>query len=192
MFSEQLHRTGLRPRGAFRFAGDEAHFRSDLERIEISVDDAVTMKVNLLSRRGGDKTAIPIRKKPNNPAVVRHPVQFRAAAALASMIFEATTERVEGVANGDVRILVRMVDAPVAADHDFAARHCEVYAHLEHIALLMARVLALHRNVAGGDPIEKVLEFLGTLPNAGLKRRRRIHMAKGNLERQLHRTTPLL
>ena len=56
------------------------------------------------------------------------------------MIFEQTARGVEGVANRDMRILMRMVRAGVPADHDLAAGDGEIDANLEQFALLMPLV----------------------------------------------------
>jgi hypothetical protein len=107
------------------------------------------------------------------------------------MVFEAASQRVKSVANGDMRIFMRVVHVVIVPSDNLAAGHMEVDAHFEHIALLMARVLTFNRDMAGGDAIEKLLKFLGAVADAGLQCRRRIHVAKGNLERHLPRKSPL-
>jgi hypothetical protein len=119
--------------------------------------------------------------------MIWHLVQLYRAAALPGVIFEPATQCVEGVANGDMRIFMRVVCAVIAADDDLAAGDREINANFEHIALVVARVLTLHRDVASGDAIEEMLKLLGTLADPYLQRWRWVHASKGDLKRHLHR-----
>jgi hypothetical protein len=62
-----------------------------------------------------------------------------------------------------------------------------VYANLEQITLLVARVPAFHDDAARRNPIEEQLELLGPLAYACRDRIRGIHAPEGDLKRKLHR-----
>jgi hypothetical protein len=89
-----------------------------------------------------------------------------------------------------MRVLMRMVRAGVPSDDDLAAGDGEIDPNLEQIALLMPVVAAFDDDPAGGDPIEELIERFRPLPDARFERGRGIHVAEGNLERQLHRMSP--
>ena len=75
--------------------------------------------------------------------MVGHRVELHGAAAMAGVIFEPATQRVESIAHGDMRILMRVVHAAVAADDNLAPGNHEINADLEQIALTVAWVLTL-------------------------------------------------
>ena len=69
------------------------------------------------------------------------------------MVLQPAARGIECVANGDVHVLVRVVLARLAVDHDLAARHREIDAHMIDRALTMAPVGSLQRHPAGGHAI---------------------------------------
>jgi hypothetical protein len=118
-------------------------------------------------------------------------VQLHLAAPLANMIFKRPAGGVEGVADRDVDILMRMVRRRIAADGNLAAGNFEVDADLEQIALTPARVPAFHDGPARDDAIEEPFELPSPLAYARRDGLRGIHMAESNLERKLHRVSLL-
>ena len=87
------------------------------------------------------------------------------------MIFEHTARGVEGVADRDVRILMRVVRARISSDDDLASGDGEVDPNLEQLALLMPLVAAFDDDPAGGDTIEELIELFRPLPDARFERR---------------------
>jgi hypothetical protein len=106
------------------------------------------------------------------------------------MVFELTARGVEGVADRDMRILMRMVRARVPADDDLASGNGEIDPNLEQLALLMPLVPAFDDDPAGGDTIEELIELFRPLAYPRFECGRGRHMPEGNLERQLHRMSP--
>jgi hypothetical protein len=111
-------------------------------------------------------------------------------AAVASIVFEPAAGGIEGIANRDMRILMRVVRAAVTADGNLGPGDGEIDADREQLAMPMARVLTFDDDMARSDPIKKLVEFFRPLAYSRLKRRGGIHVPKGNLDRRLHRISP--
>lgn len=109
MLALRRHRARLRSLGAFGVPRDEVRFVAHLQRIKAALDDAVAVEIDFVARRGGNKAAIPVGQQPRDSAMIRHGVQLHLASAIADMILEAAAQRVEGIADSDVSILVRVV-----------------------------------------------------------------------------------
>ena len=106
------------------------------------------------------------------------------------MIFEQPAGGVEGVANRDMDILMRVVRYRIAPDDNLFPRNLEVDPDAEQIALMTARVPAFDDDAAGDDPIKEALELGGTLLYSCCDRLGRVHVAKRDLQWQLHRISP--
>jgi hypothetical protein len=122
--------------------------------------------------------------------VIGHGVQLYRTSALASVVFEPAVGGVESVADRDMRILMRVVRTAVAADDNLGAGNGEIDVDLKDVALLVPPAAGFDDNPAGGDPVEELVELFGALPYSRFERRRGFHVAKGDLERQLHRMSP--
>ena len=116
-------------------------------------------------------------------------MHFDLAAPVARIVFELTACGVEGVANGGVDILVRVLRLGVAPDKNLAARNAQIDPDLEQIALL-TRLPAFDNHPAGDNPVEKPFERLRTLAYPFFDRRRGSHMTKRDLDGLLHRNVP--
>ena len=60
------------------------------------------------------------------------------------MILETAAQRVEGVADCDMRVLMRMVCTRIAADHDLMARNRQIDADTEELTLVLMAMTAFH------------------------------------------------
>jgi hypothetical protein len=85
-------------------------------------------------------------------------------------------------------IFVRVMGSWIAPDDDFVARDTEIYANVEQVTLLAARMLTLDDDPAGDDPVEEAFEFLGASAYACRNRLRAVHVPKRDLKRDLHPT----
>src|SRR5258708_3843954 len=65
--------------------------------------------------------------------------------------------------------------------------HFEIDPDPEQITLLTAGVLAFDNDAARYDPVKEAVQLLGALTYSRCDGIRRVHMAKTNLKRQLHR-----
>jgi hypothetical protein len=110
--------------------------------------------------------------------------------AVASVIFEPAAGGVERIADRDMRILMRVVRTAVAADDYLGPRDGEIDADREQLVLPMPLVRAFDDDMARRDPIEKLVELFRPLAYSRLERGGWIHVAKGDLECQLHRMSP--
>jgi hypothetical protein len=122
--------------------------------------------------------------------MVGHRVHFDIAAGLASVVFEQPAGGVEGIADRDIDILMRMVRRGITADDDLTPGNLKIDANPKQVPLLVTRVSAFDDDTARRNPIEEPLEFLCPLAYAAGDRIRRIHMPKGDLKRKLHRLFP--
>ena len=89
------------------------------------------------------------------------------------MIFEQPARGVEGVADGDINILMGMVLRPRTADEDVLPRHADVDAHIVKLALMLMTVGRLDDDLAADDSIIKALELGGLFSDPRLDRGRR-------------------
>jgi hypothetical protein len=105
------------------------------------------------------------------------------AARFAGVIFDASAQRVERVANRDMGVLVCMVDAGLMPGDDLAPRQRHVDHYLEQVTLPMPMVLAVDDDPARRDAAKKLLQLFGTLADPRFQCGRRIHVTKGNLKR---------
>src|SRR5260370_14740378 len=87
----------------------ETHLVADGELFESAVWDAVAVDTDLIPISAQDEAAIPLRKEPSDPPVVRHGVHLHLAASLADVIFKQPAGAIETVADLDVDILTRIV-----------------------------------------------------------------------------------
>lgn len=110
---------------------DKAHFRADFEPTERAADDAVAVKIDLLARRSEDEAAVPLGQQAYDPPVIGYRMLLDRTAAAARVIFEQTAGGVEGVTDGNMRILVRVVRTRITADDDLGTGDGEIDANLE-------------------------------------------------------------
>src|SRR3546814_15707839 len=80
--------------------------------------------------------------EPGDLAVRRHLVALHAARALTRMVLEAAACRIEGIAQSDVDVLMRLVAAGVAVDHYLLAWNADFDSDVEEVA---PGVLAVQR-----------------------------------------------
>src|SRR5512144_1399978 len=112
----------------------------------------------------------------------RSNVGLHVATRAPDMVFELPPRSIEGIANGDIDILVRMVQRPGMADEDVLPRHADVDADIVELALVVMPVGRLDDDLATDNPVMEVLEFGGLLADPRLDCGRRFHAVKGNLQ----------
>jgi len=190
MSAERCHGTRLRALGAFTILRHETHLVTDSEPLEAAIGDAVAVKIDLGAVAGLDEAAIVIGKEACDPAVITDRMQLHVAARFANVIFEQSASCIEGIANCDIGIVMRMTGCRIAADDDLAARNDQVDPHLEQVALQMARVPAFDDDMAGDDPVAEAYEVLGASADPGREGFGGVHVTKRDLKRQLHSILP--
>ena len=84
---------------------------------------------------------------------------FHFAALDAHIFFELTLGYVEGVAQGHVQILVRLLVMTLAADHDMLIGNAEVDADVEEITLLLVLMIKLNSHPATDNVVTELLQF---------------------------------
>jgi hypothetical protein len=190
MLAERDYGARLRAFRAFGMLRDKTHFIADRELVEPAIRDAVPVEIDLVAVGALDEAAILLGEKPRDPPVVGHRMQLDVPTSLANVVFEQPAGRVESVADRDMDVLMRVVRRGITADGNLAAGDHQVYANLEQIALMAARVSALDDDTARDDAIEEAFELLGPLAYSRRDRIRGIHVPEGDLKRNLHRLFP--
>ncbi|SRR5271155_512216 len=188
MLAERDHRARLRTFGALGMLRDETHLVANGERFERAVHDTVAMEIDLAAIGTQNEAAILRGQEPRDPSMVGHRVQLDVAASQTNVIFQQPASCVEGVADRDIDILMRMVSLGIAPDDNLVSRNFEVDAHSKQITLLAPGVLVFDNDAARYDPVKEAFELLGALTYSSRDGIRRVHMAESNLKRQLHRT----
>src|SRR5215471_11713738 len=118
MLTERNDGARLGTRRTLRMLRDKTHFIADGELVKPAIGDAVAVEVDLVAIGTQDEAAILLGEQAGDPPVLGNRVQLHLAAPLANMIFEHPAGGVEGVADRDVDILMRLVRRRIAADGD--------------------------------------------------------------------------
>jgi len=92
-------------------------------------------------------------------------------AGAADVLLEPAFRRQEGVADGHVRILVRVVVIRGPSNDDVVARNADVDADAVKQSLLVMVVWRLHRDPAAHDSVTDGLQFVDALSDVGLEGR---------------------
>jgi hypothetical protein len=88
------------------------------------------------------------------------------AAHLSRVILEPPRRGVEGVANGDIDVLMRVIEWACAIHHHVLARHADIDAHVIQLALVMVAVRRLHHDAAADDAVVEAFELRRLLADA--------------------------
>src|SRR3546814_2417300 len=114
---DQLPRRPLGSLVALALGNDVAHRLAFDQLVEVGIDEAVCMEIDLAPVRRLNEAVVLKTIEPGDLAVRRHLVALHAARALTRMVLEAAACRIEGIAQSDVDVLMRLVAAGVAVDH---------------------------------------------------------------------------
>jgi hypothetical protein len=186
MFADRNHGASLRAFCALAMLRDETHLVADGEVGEPAIGDAIAVEIDLGAVRGQDEPAIPIGKQAYDPPVVGHRALLHIAPRLSNMIFQHPANRIEGVANRDMGILVRVTAVRITTHDDLAPWDDEIDTDFKQIALAASRMPTFDDDAAGDDPVEKALEILRASADARGEGFRAVHVAKSDLKRDLH------
>jgi len=104
------------------------------------------------------------------PGALALGMRFNVAAHLAHVIFEQPSGRVEGIAERNIDIFVRMVFRTGTPNVDVLPRDAEIDAHAIKLALMMMTMRRHDDNAATDDPVVKPFELGRLLANSGLER----------------------
>lgn len=80
-------------------------------------------------------------------------------------MLELANHGVEGIANGDVEIFVRMVCRVLSVDDELVAGHVDMDAHAIQFAFFMMIMRRFHHHVASGDVLVESVEPAGSFAN---------------------------
>jgi hypothetical protein len=113
-------------------------------------------------------------------------MSFDIASHFSRVILEEAAGRIEGVTDGDVDILVRMVLGARMPDMDVLARNGDAEAYVVELSLPMVAVRSLYDDIAADDAIVKVFELVGHFADARFDGWRGLHILKADPQRSLH------
>ncbi len=140
-----------------------ANRRARLERVELSVQDAVAVEVDLLAVGALDETEVALGEQPCDPPMRRRGVRLHFAATLGGMAVELPSGGAKGVADGGRQIFVRVIVVGVAADDDLAAGDVDVEPDVKNAAFGVLAVGRLDDHPTVDDTAEHPFE-LGHFP----------------------------
>src|SRR3546814_3670691 len=95
---DQLHRRRLGSLVALALGNDVAHLLAFDQLVEVGIDEAVFMEIDLAPVRRLNEAVVLKTIEPGDLAVRRHLVALHAARALTRMVLEAAACRIEGIA----------------------------------------------------------------------------------------------
>src|SRR5665213_98184 len=185
MFPDRHHGTRLGSFFTFTLVKDETDFVAFREMVETIADHGVPVHVDFVAVTGLYETVAFRLEKTGYAPVVRRLMGLDVASHGAGVVLELAARRVEGIADGDENVLMRMVFGRIALDDDLSSRNGQIDSQMVQVALVATRA-RFHYDVAGHDPSEKAVKGSGMLANMGLDRRRRRHLAEGDLDWELH------
>lgn len=111
-------------------------------------------------------------------------MDFHNPAAAPGEVLELATSGVKGVADGNIDVFVRGVQARLSIDHDLAAGERQVDAHVVKLAFTVVPVRRFDQDSTPHDFFIKIVELGRFLANVGLDRLGRRHVAKRHLQRE--------
>src|SRR3546814_13874120 len=94
------------------------------------------------------------------------------------MVLEAAACRIEGIAQSDVDVLMRLVAAGVAVDHYLLAWNADFDSDVEEVALGVLPVQRLDHDAARRDAAVGLLELCHLLPRLGLHTSEELRVGK--------------
>ena len=110
-------------------------------------------------------------------------------APLARHVPQAARDGVEGVADRDVDILVRMVLGRISIDRDLRAGDLQIDPDLVEPSLALAAVRRSDGHPAADDTAVELVQTLEQFAYPLPRRGRRLHVAEGDLQRKWHGVT---
>ena len=154
----------------------EAYLRADLELVEISVDDAVAMKIDE-SPIGRDELAVVhVGEELGDAAMGRHLVTLDLASLTPDEVLQLPPHRVEGVSRRHEDILVGMVGRAGVIDDEIFPGHPDFDGNLVQLALVVMTMRRLDGYAAPHDLVGKPLKALSLFPNPRFDRVRPVHI----------------
>src|SRR3990170_2642549 len=174
----------LRALDAFILCDHEPDFVAGLKLVEVTVNHAVFVEIDLLAVRGLGKPVI--LKELSDLAVSWCGVGLHGSTHPPRMVFQLPTRRVKGIADGDIDILMGVVERSSMPHEHILPRHTEIDTHIIKLAVAMMTMGRFDDDSAAHDSIRKALELSGFLANSSLDRWRRLHAVKADLQGHLH------
>ena len=181
-----MYRAGLWP----KIAGllDEPHVGTDAQCLERTAQDAVAMKVDQATVIGLDapESLLPVYFA-DAPACLPG-MCLDIPASFPFIVLKLASRRLEGIAQRNIGIIVRLIARAGAPGDDLMTRHGNTHMRGEDIALMMVPVGRFNRDVAVNDLRAEFLQLCcqGACPR--LKHGRSVHVAKYDFKGDLHAT----
>ena len=113
-------------------------------------------------------------------------MRLDAASHLPRLILQSPHRRVEGVADGDIHILMGVIGGLGPVDHHVLARYADIDPYTVKLALVVMAVRRLDHHGATDDAVVEAFELLRLLADARLDRGGGVHVPKADLQRYRH------
>ncbi len=179
VFAFHVYR-GCLPTVLAHFFG-EMHRIANIEVIEVGIDHAVAVEINMSAVACLDRSVILVRHEGDNAAVGRNFMGLYLSPTAVATVFQLPRDSIEGIANCNVDVLVRLMFGRIPAGDEFGVRNFYIYANMVQIALLMVLVMRLDDDPATHDFLAKLLKFPGSLTDFGFDEFRRLDVTKYDL-----------
>jgi len=164
----------------------EAHFETGLEPVEICIEQAVAMKVDLAAVEGPQSATAAGPIEARDDCVRRPLVRLDVAASDALMVLQLAARRLERVAQRHVDVFVSVIRAGRSIGDDLAAGVSQVDTHGVQVALVMAFMRSFDRDATAREVVGDLLELGYALADGIFDSRRSVHLMKNDLQRDLH------
>src|SRR6516165_8644925 len=159
--------------------------------VRLTGGDAVAMEIDLTPVGGRNEAMVPFGNERGDDTVRRRFVHLHRTHQLADLVLQLTTGRVEGIADGDVRILMSPGHRGVARDIDvLAAGYGDVDADAIRVAAVVAMLWAGDHDARGCNAVIEALEPLRLLAHGGLNCVGMADVFEDDVKPYLHRLRP--
>lgn len=189
MLADKTHGGCLRTFVADGFR--EAYFLSRLKILEARTNHTIAMKIDLPPIGCGDEAMVPFRRNRCDNAVRRRRVHFHITIDPAELILQLPAGCIECIPDRDMHILMPPTGCRIPIDIDMSATwHRNMDPDAVDIALVLPVLGSREHHADGRNPIVKALEPFCLLVHSCLEGIGMIEMLKGDLEWNLHGTSP--
>jgi hypothetical protein len=164
----------------------EMYFRPDLHMLEVPVQHAVSMEIDLSSVSGFQEAVTLVSKEFADPSDRDTFMSLYLTALTTGIVLQLASSGVKGLLDGNIDIFMCAVFGRFPIDHDFPPRHLDIHTHMIELSLVVPSMGDLHNHPAVCDPVIEFIQLSRLLTDIGLDGLGGRHVARGNLQWNHH------
>ena len=161
----------------------ESHLIANLEPIEVGIDHAVAVKVDVPTIGRFNLAVILLGHEPNNAPVRGYLMCLHVAATAALVVFQLASDGIERIPNSDVHILMRLMFGRIPARDQLMVGHPHIHPDMVQVTFVVMFVVCLDDHTTADNLLGEMLELLRALSNLGFNGVGVIEITKYDLQR---------